>query len=287
MRALDIFDAVPTLRLITSPGGPIDAFYSARGTVEPYEGEMKEHGVSAAKLLVRKVAAMAYALALARVESAPRDMARGTIGRPSASANAAAVPVVIWADADVQFLRIPNAKFLGWAAARDVAYIPFTHFTDNATNRIAQGLLGETWRVDSGVMAFGGGDNAIGFVSSALDMYEGGLLRLWRRCEALSTSAPCPGWLTRNLFMNDVYVWSLLLHAAAQVSVAKSGAGSLSGANAAGAASARLPQFLADELRAFNASQLSQASLARTSPSCSRLRHLSLSPPLPLALNVP
>ena len=54
----------------------------------------------------------------------------------------------------------------------------------------------------------------------------------------------CPDWLTRNLYMNDVYVWKLLLHAAALA--ARDGVEAL-------------PPFVDAELRAFNVSRLAQA----------------------------
>ena len=54
----------------------------------------------------------------------------------------------------------------------------------------------------------------------------------------------CPDWLTHNLYMNDVYVWKLLLHAAALA--ARDGVETL-------------PPFVDAELRAFNASRLAQA----------------------------
>jgi len=132
------------------PGSPIDAFYAARGTIEPFEGNMQRHGISSAKLLVRKVAAMAYAQALARIE--------GT-------------RIVLWADADVEFIKLPDDRFLQFVGGRDVTYTPFE--PGQAHPRIERGLLGVSWRVESGLMAFSASDNAIGLVSSALDLYEG------------------------------------------------------------------------------------------------------------------
>ena len=234
--AVEIFEAAPYLRPLMRPGSIIDVFYNETNAAEPFERHMRYHGIASAKLLVRKVAAMAYALRRAR-----RDTA------------------VIWADADVELLRPPDAAFLRFVAARDVSYVPFVQ---KKQDRSAE-LRDARWRVDSGVMAFRAGDAAIGLVTSALGLYGGGMLRLSRRCRTPVTGAgrsillrrialqeeaawgrDCPRWLTANLFLNDVYVWALLLHAAA--------------ANATGP----LPPALASELGGFDASRLSQGWLA-------------------------
>ena len=131
-------------------------------------------------------------------------------------------------------------------------------FVQKKQDRSAE-LRDARWRVDSGVMAFRAGDGALGLVTSALGLYGGGMLRLSRRCrtpvtghgksillrrialqEEAAWGRDCPRWLTANLFLNDVYVWALLLHAAA--------------ANATGP----LPPALAAELGDFDASRLSQ-----------------------------
>ena len=100
--AVEIFEAAPYLRPLMRPGSIIDVFYNETNAAEPFERHMRYHGIASAKLLVRKVAAMAYALRRAR-----RDTA------------------VIWADADVELLRPPDAAFLRFVAARDVSYVPF------------------------------------------------------------------------------------------------------------------------------------------------------------------
>ena len=226
VHTVNVFDVVPTMHLLTSDGSPIDAFYAARGTAEPFEKNLMRHGIASGKLLVRKVGAMAYALALAM---------HGSAGIPSGAR------VVLWADADVQFLKRPDDAFLHFALQHDVSYIPFVKKEDLVQKAVRRELLHDGWRLDSGLMAFRVGANSLGFISAALDLYEGGLLRLWRRCKRRTGERACPTWLTRNLYMNDVYVWALLLHASAHT-----------------ASGGDLPHFVASELQAFNASSLSQ-----------------------------
>ena len=77
--------------------------------------------------------------------------------------------IVMWADADVEFIKMPDERFLQFVGGRDVTYTPF-EYGEEVSER---GLLGISWRVESGLMAFNASDNAIGLVSSALDLYEG------------------------------------------------------------------------------------------------------------------
>ena len=241
VHAVNLFEVMPTMRLLTNSGSPIDDFYAARGTAEPFEINLKRHGIASGKLLVRKVAAMAYTVALAM---------------HGGSSVAADTRVVLWVDADVQFLKAPDARFLAFAERHDVSYIPFVSRRELAPTShqrlrgekpsVVHELLHEGWRLDSGLMAFPTRANGLGLISAALDLYKGGLLRMWRKCRQLSQLKEnglqeCPSWLTRNLYMNDVYVWALLLHAAAHA-----------------AHTGSLPKFIASELSAFNATTLSQ-----------------------------
>ena len=69
-------------------------------------------------------------------------------------------------------------------------------------------------------MTFQPNRRALSLAASAVEMYEGGLLRLVQRCGAAKhlkldeRERVCPQWMTAWLYPNDIYVWAVLLRAA-------------------------------------------------------------------------
>ena len=185
---VDLFVAEPSVLKLQGPGGAIEAFYTAMGAWEPVEKRLR---LQSGKLLVRKVGAIKHA-----VHSVPD----GT--------------VVVWTDVDVVFHRPLDGAFIDFVARYDVTYCPMQGHNYGTT-----GLDDPTWRVESGVMAFRANARTRALTRAALELYNGGTLRIATACrDRAAAGQPEPEctepWLKRNLFLNDIYVWALLLHGA-------------------------------------------------------------------------
>lgn len=195
----NLFQAIPQLRAYMQSGSPIERFYAFRAThrrpLETFEHKIPK--LQAGKLLVRKVAAIHYAIS--------KELRRG--GR---------IATVIWCDADVGFTHAPDALFFAFASRVDVAYVPFKGAGSSARRGFSTGFDG-AWYVESGLMAFAVNQRSLAFVASALELYEGGMLRLLELyCSETSDSSEstCPKWMNNNLYFNDIYIWSMVAHLA-------------------------------------------------------------------------
>ena len=191
---LDIFVVAPWLTDFIQPGGFADQYYDFGGAMEPCDQPLK---IKSGKVLARKVAAMNYAL---------RHVPDNT--------------TVIWLDTDV-VLRAPlDETFLAFTRTHDISYIPFT------TNR----LWGDTplvdfysledpfWRIESGVVALTASATTRSLISDVIDHYNGKLLRRVKQCLRLLPlmplqTSPCnESWFQRNVYLDDIFVFSLILH---------------------------------------------------------------------------
>ena len=216
-------------------------------------------GVQYIKLLVRKVATIYHALDAA-VEGQFRAAGRGGMGvldpipslatgtisgagvhtggkaqgagrdggckaPPSPFAGLGQDGVLIWADADVAFVRPPDARLLDFAKRYDLTYVPFQapeHTKRfNPSFNFSGGLLNDLWVVESGVMTFRTTERSRALAAAAVEMYEGGSLRLAQRCSAArglrhldERQRRCPSWMGPWLYPNDIYVWAVLLRIA-------------------------------------------------------------------------
>ena len=201
----DIFEAEPWLFGAVGRGGPIDNFYAFAGDMEPCDQPL---AIKSGKLLVRKVASMHHAV---------RALRNGTL--------------VVWLDIDVTFNQAPDEDFARFASQYDVSFIPIT------TNKVKgvpirtyqvnfKGLDSPYWRLESGVVAFRVGAGALKLLSRAIDLYTGGLLRLARRCLSGRHAAepPCTApWLRRNVYLDDIFLFSLVLHEAHYAALGRPG----------------------------------------------------------------
>ena len=192
--AEDIFVAIPSLRIMVASGSPIDRLYAWVGFRERFDSG--NHGVQAAKLLVRKVATIHFAVTQ-RIRSGH----------------------ILWADSDVEFLRPLDAAFFDFIQRYDVAYVPFKGPGGFAARDFTRGYADGCWWVESGVMALAVNEHAAALAAAAVELYEGGLLRLWDRCRVNlhgneDDKPLCPQFVRSSLYANDVYIWSIVTHLA-------------------------------------------------------------------------
>lgn len=181
---LDLFLAEPRALALQGADGNIEALYRENGAWEPVE---KKLVIQSGKLLCRKVAAIKHA-----VHAAPDGV------------------VVVWTDMDVRFQKPLNGAFAAFVREFDVTYCPFLG------REMMRGLDDPFWRIESGVFIIVANARTRALTAAALELYDGGILAITRACEARGVTEPecAEPWLFRNLFLNDIYVWALLLHGA-------------------------------------------------------------------------
>lgn len=230
VRAEQIFEAIPRLSRLMSPGtSPIEEAAALTPSWEPLGGSAKKiHGLVYLKLLVRKVATIHHALRTLYAEGSAQHSPAAAVASPHRH-------LLLWADEDVQLVRAWDARLLDWAAMRDVSYVPLQAPTGNPRfnpkfNFSLEGFADPRWVVESGVMAFGVNRRTLTLAVAAMEMYEGGLLRIGAHCSAVKHTAcadagggvggvanasecRCPRWVGHQLYPNDIYVWGLLLRA--------------------------------------------------------------------------
>ena len=204
--AEDLFALEPRLETLMQNGSAIERWYGLQGFREP---NFKSSFLQTGKLLVRKCAAIA--LTLRRV--GPR------------------CSLVVWADTDVEFKRPLDAAFVAWASQHEFAYTPLPgngyhkrqwSQPDRAFALDKAYATHDHWIIESGFMTFVPNQCTRRLASAAVELYEGGLLALAAHCGLVDGdshlrfpfrdrgSHACPLRVARNLFINDVFVWSLL-----------------------------------------------------------------------------
>lgn len=128
--------------------------------------------------------------------------------------------IVLWSDTDTSFrVPLPNSS-IEWLLQRDVTYIPF-YLKDHSKNPWegldmnnetdwTRALRMESWKVESGTMAFTVNERTRNLTKKALEMYRGGLYELAKSC--FGGNPKCrQERVGSNVYSNDVYVWALLL----------------------------------------------------------------------------
>ena len=192
---IDTFVAEPWLWAVSSrdPSSGIEAYHAFAGDKEPF-ARLGSGRLS--KLLCRKVAAIHHA-----VSHSPD----GTL--------------VVWVDIDVSTVRPLDHRFAKWARKRDVSYIPFRHSSHQtafakhqpATDVVADGQ----WRIESGIFVLHVSHVTRIFVAVATEYYRFRMNWLVRHClqEGVRKRTCSYDWLAHNTYFNDIFVYSLLLHA--------------------------------------------------------------------------
>ena len=177
----NLFEAEPQLLPLMRTGSLIEQFYCKFGAREPLQGAI---AYQTGKTLVRKVAAVHHAL---------RTLPLGTR--------------VVWSDFDAIVLQqLEGSPFDDFVSQYDLTYIPMR--TKNLNSKTPMFI------VESGVMAFTVSERSRALAAAAMELYAGGMLSLKRSCSAAGWKGACsPVWLQGNTFLNDVYVWTILLHA--------------------------------------------------------------------------
>jgi len=183
---VDNFKASPDLHASNKVQGPIDDFYDFRGFVEPWAGELK---VKSGKFLIRKVTAIMHALTV--VPDGTR---------------------VLWVDNDVVFGNPIDSAFEDFVDKYDFTYIPFGEGEDGKfgvelNSDLQDPLDDHTWRVESGVISMTANERSRKLVQTTIAFYMGGSLELAKKC----VDEPCAPWVEANLYMDDIYVWTLAL----------------------------------------------------------------------------
>ena len=202
--AEDLFALEPQLESLMQNGSAIERWYGLQGFREP---NFKSSFLQTGKLLVRKCAAIAHAL---------RRVGPGC-------------SLLVWADTDVEFKRPLDAAFVAWASQHEFAYTPLPgngfhkrqwNQPDRALPRDPDYPRHDHWIIESGFMSFVPNRCTRALASAAVELYEGGLLALAAHCGMIDGDSrlripfrgnrACPLRVARNLFINDVFVWSLL-----------------------------------------------------------------------------
>ena len=181
----DIFAAEPRLLPLMRNDSLISSFYDKVGAWEPLQGALS---YQTGKTLVRKVAAVYHAL---------HSLPYGTI--------------VLWCDFDSMLLTtLEEPAFQEFLSRHDFAYIPMRGKSHAFWTKSPFDM---PWLIESGVMAFTVNARSRALAAAALQLYEGGMLNLREVCARKLPPADCgEPWLETNLFLNDVYVWTLLAH---------------------------------------------------------------------------
>ena len=200
--AEDLFAVEPQLETLMQNGSAIERWYGLQGFVEPYFGYSY---LQTGKLLVRKCVAIHHAL---------RRVGSGC-------------SLLVWADTDVELKRPLDAEFIAWASLHEFAYTPlpssgrYARAWTRHSDRIMQSDAAEShWIIESGFMSFVPNHCTRRLAAAAVELYEGGLLALAASCKMIDGnsnkrlpirgSKHCPRLVARNLFINDVFVWSVL-----------------------------------------------------------------------------
>jgi len=205
--ALDLFTAVPRLlQLLTSPHSCIDEFYRLAGHREPFEGDLR---VKSGKLLVRKVASMYHAM-----KSLPLST------------------TMVWLDTDVVQTSPLDAAFAAFVRAYDLVYVPFSfcryglddtcisdtlHPSPSEERTPLLSLLDARYRIDSGVLAMRVSAAALKWLRLLLAHYDGGAVAAAQACLCAAPgearSSTCVKHVfSRNLYFDDLFVWTWHLH---------------------------------------------------------------------------
>lgn len=131
--------------------------------------------------------------------------------------------IIFWCDTDVTFRKPLPVSVQNWLRKRDITYIlvminsdygPFEGFNISTSDEEEQrAFLAGHWKVESGLVAFTVNDRTRAFIDKAIQLYRGGMYE-WVRDVCLKRDKRCKGvnYMCSNPYLNDVYVYSILLH---------------------------------------------------------------------------
>lgn len=188
----DIFEVQPLLIELIRVNGTLDKFYDYAGDMEPCDQPLR---VKSGKLLVRKIAAIEYALSQLRKNQ-----------------------IIVWSDTDVLIQNDFDDTFFRYVSAFDISLIPFTVNPRWGVKPMKdfEKLEDPYWRIESGLVALKVGYYSKEIMSKVIKMYDGGLLRKVKECfKKNKNKRPdiCEEiWFQRNVYLDDIFVFSMVLH---------------------------------------------------------------------------
>jgi hypothetical protein len=181
---------------LKSPQSGLNRYYNLSGYYSPADRHPRVGGVKDGHTLLLKVASMHHAVSHSQ---------RGS--------------VVFWLDTDVTIREPMPAPVVRWLSERDVTYIPFAlggqdpwaDYNVSDAKSLDTLFRSEWWCVESGLLALTVHGKTRRFTAKALDLYRGGLYFLAQACFKGAQFCRLER-VKRNLFLNDIFVLSLLLH---------------------------------------------------------------------------
>jgi hypothetical protein len=178
-----LFNVVPGLHLLSNKSSScIESFYSVAGRWEPYEWTLT---VDSAYLLVRKIAALYHALVFSH-------------------------QTVTWLDIDVIVVKPPDHRFHKFVSAADVTYTPFVFDRSRHNDVRPFQVEDDYWRIESGIISCR--QTMTRTLRLMLKHYDGGAAKLAHECSLRQNWLCDVQWVRQNLFLDDVFVWSMFMH---------------------------------------------------------------------------
>lgn len=195
-----LFDVFPWLHFETrSHNSSLNRFLRFAGAYEPFSRPMHS---KVNHLLFRKMLAVWHMLSL---------VTDGTL--------------VIWLDSDVTIESELSDDAKVWLMEQDLAYIPTYHARNQANQRVTADwykVLKSDWFVETGIISVTKSFRTELFFKRIIELYLGGLQEIAELCisesrndtmarQSCACSSPA---VYQNLFMNDIFVFTLLTQAA-------------------------------------------------------------------------
>lgn len=174
----------------------LNRYFAIAGVSEPNNPNPRPEAINDQAVLLLKVAS---------VEHAVRHARPGTL--------------VFWVDTDVTFRKPLPPHVISWLTSRDITYIPFfldrgdwSKFDPNSSTSADKTLLGDLWKVESGLVAITVNIKTQRLMHRAVRLYCGDMYFLAQAC--FQNLELCKPWRIRsNVWLNDIYVFAILLQA--------------------------------------------------------------------------
>ena len=183
----------------------LNKYFKLSSYFDPFSNPKKRVTIKYGHVLLFKAASIYHAIHSTRVEGS----------------------LVFWLDTDVTIRDPLPTHAIDWLRKRDVTYVPFYVYPSNFNrwlefnlNKISEEkrlMNQEWWRIESGVVAFSVNERTRAFAKKAIDLYRGGMYWLAKACfnkfDHQEEAKFCKKLRVKNnLYLNDVFVFSLLLH---------------------------------------------------------------------------
>ena len=196
---IQLFRVFPWLTFETHAwNSSLNRFIRFAGAYEPFSRPMRS---KVNHLLFRKMLAVWHMLGM---------VADGTL--------------LIWLDSDVTIENKLSEEVVAWLKKRDITYIPTYHAHKQSQQRMTAdwySKLRSDWFVETGIFSVTKSAKSLTFFKRIVELYLGDLQQIAEMCvsdsvydKSLKHRCKCssPAVYT-NLYMNDIFVFSLLTHA--------------------------------------------------------------------------